>query len=262
MFVPTTAPSVKVERLRSDGAEIVMQGGEYAAAYEAALEYAGHSRAVHCHAYDQPEIAAGAGTLGLEILGEVDAQVDTVIVAVGGGGLMAGVAAAVEGTARVVGVEPATIPTLRRALDNGGPVDVSVSGVAVDSLGARRLGHIAYEVATRTQVQSLLVTDGDIIAARHILWDETEWSSSTRCHGICRPHVRRLRTCGRRARRRRAVRSQHQPRGPLAGATPGAIRLAPAMGMEPLGDWCADRGDPRALATGSPSKPRGRCSTR
>ncbi len=172
VFVPTTAPAVKVERLRGYGAEVVMHGAEYADAYEAALEYAAQSGAVHCHAYDQPEIAAGAGTLGLEILDEVDAQVDTVIVAVGGGGLMAGVAAAVEGTARVVGVEPATIPTLRTALDNGGPVDVSVSGVAADSLGARRLGQIAFEVATRTQVQSLLVTESDIIAARQTLWDQ------------------------------------------------------------------------------------------
>ena len=85
---------------------------------------------------------------------------------------MAGVAAAVEGSAHVVGVEPATIPTLRTALDKGGPADVSVSGVAADSLGARRLGHIAYEVAVRTRVRSLLVTDPDIIAARQILWDQ------------------------------------------------------------------------------------------
>lgn len=172
VFVPTTAPPVKVERLRGYGADVVMHGAEYADAYDAALEYAGQSGAVHCHAYDQPEIAAGAGTLGLEILDEVDAQLDTIIVAVGGGGLMAGVAAAVEGSARVVGVEPATIPTLRTALDKGGPVDVSVSGVAADSLGARRLGQIAFEVATRTQVQSLLVSESDIIAARQTLWDQ------------------------------------------------------------------------------------------
>ena len=172
VFVPTTAPPVKVEKLRRYGAQVVLHGAEYAAAYEAARGYAAQSGAVHCHAYDQPEIAAGAGTLGLEILDELDAQVDTVIVAVGGGGLMAGVAAAVEGSAHVVGVEPATIPTLRTALDNGGPADVSVSGVAADSLGARRLGHIAYEVAVRTHVRSLLVSDQDVIAARHLLWDQ------------------------------------------------------------------------------------------
>jgi threonine dehydratase len=172
VFVPTTAPAVKVERLRGYGAEVVLHGAEYAVAYEAALAHAERTGAIYCHAYDQPEIAAGAGTLGLELLDQLDGEVDTVLVAVGGGGLMAGVAAALEGSARVVGVEPVTIPTLRTALDRGRPTDVSVSGVAADSLGARRLGDIAYEVATRAGIRSLLVTDGDIVAARHRLWAE------------------------------------------------------------------------------------------
>ena len=171
VFVPTTAPSVKVEKLRSYGATVVLHGIEYAAAYEAAIEHADRHGAVYCHAYDQPEIAAGAGTLALELLEQLDDRVDSVIVAVGGGGLMAGVAAATEGSARVVGVEPVTIPTLRTALEQGGPTDVSVSGVAADSLGARRLGDIAYDVATRAGVRSLLVTDSDIIRARQLLWD-------------------------------------------------------------------------------------------
>jgi threonine dehydratase len=172
VFVPTTAPLFKLEKLRSYGAVVVLHGAEYAAAYEAAIEHSDRTGAVYCHAYDQPEIAAGAGTLGLELLDQLDGHVDTVIVAVGGGGLMAGVAAATEGYARVIGVEPVTIPTLRTALDEGGPTDVSVSGVTADSLGARRLGDIAYEVATRNGVRSLLVTDRDIIAARHLLWDQ------------------------------------------------------------------------------------------
>jgi threonine dehydratase len=172
VFVPTAAPAVKVEKLRRYGAQVVLHGAEYAVAYEAALAHAERTGAVYCHAYDQPEIAAGAGTLGLELLDQLDDEVDTVVVAVGGGGLMAGVAAAVEGSARVVGVEPVTIPTLRTALEHGGPTDVSVSGVAADSLGARRLGDIAYEVASRTGVQSLLVSDGDIVAARQRLWAE------------------------------------------------------------------------------------------
>jgi threonine dehydratase len=170
VFVPTAAPTVKVEKLRRYGAQVVLHGAEYAVAYEAALAHAEHTGAVYCHAYDQPEIAAGAGTLGLELLDQLDGEVDTVLVAVGGGGLMAGVAAAVEGSACVVGVEPVTIPTLRTALDQGGPTDVSVSGVAADALGARRLGDIAYQVASRAGVRSLLVTDGDIIAARQRLW--------------------------------------------------------------------------------------------
>ena len=171
VFVPTSAPSVKIEKLRGYGATVVLHGEEYAAAYEAAIEHADRQGAVYCHAYDQPEIAAGAGTLGLELLDQLD-DVDSVVVAVGGGGLMAGVAAALEGSARVVGVEPVTIPTLRTALEQGGPTNVSVSGIAADSLGARRLGDIAYQVATRAGVRSLLVTDSDIIRARQMLWDQ------------------------------------------------------------------------------------------
>ncbi|MFL6154763.1 MAG: threonine/serine dehydratase [Marmoricola sp.] len=170
VFVPTTAPAVKVARLRTLGATVVLSGSEYAAANEAAVEHAEGSGAVFCHAYDQLAVVAGAGTLGLELLDQVDGF-DTVLVAVGGGGLMAGVATALEGRARVVGVEPVTIPTLADALTAGGPVDVAVSGVAADSLGARRIGTIAYDVAVRTGVRSVLVTDDDLVAARRLIWD-------------------------------------------------------------------------------------------
>lgn len=170
VFVPENAPKVKVEKLRTYGAQVVLRGTEYAMAYEAAIEHAEATGAVYCHAYDQPAIVAGAGTLGLEVLEDLQ-EVDTIVLAVGGGGLMAGVAAASEGRARVVGVEPLTIPTLHTALAEGRPTDVDVSGIAVDSLGARRIGDIAFEVATRTGVQSVLVTDDDITRARRILWD-------------------------------------------------------------------------------------------
>ncbi|MCZ4499352.1 MAG: threonine dehydratase [Marmoricola sp.] len=172
VFVPTTAPKVKVDRLRLLGAEVVATGTEYAAAYEAALQRAERSGAVFCHAYDQPAIVAGAGTLGLELLDQVVGGFDTVVVAVGGGGLMAGVAASLEGIARVVGVEPVAVPTLSAALSAGEPVDVAVSGVAADSLGARRVGEIAYEAAIRTGVRSVLVGDDDLVAARRLLWDQ------------------------------------------------------------------------------------------
>lgn len=172
VFVPENAPVVKVERLRTYGAQVVLRGSEYATAYEAAVEHAATAGAVYCHAYDQPAIVAGAGTLALELLDDLPAGVDTVILAVGGGGLMAGVAAATEGLAQVVGVEPETVPTLHTALAEGGPTDVEVSGVAADSLGARRLGDIAYGVATRTGVQSVLVSDADVVAARRLLWAE------------------------------------------------------------------------------------------
>ena len=172
VFVPTTAPAVKVDRLRALGATVVQTGAEYATAYAAAVEHATATGAVYCHAYDQPEIAAGAGTLALELLEDLDARVHTVLVAVGGGGLMAGVAAACEGVARVVAVEPENAPTLHRALAAGEPVDVAVSGVAADSLGARRIGDIGWSVAVRTGVRSVLVTDDDVVAARRHLWAE------------------------------------------------------------------------------------------
>jgi threonine dehydratase len=170
VFVPVTAPPVKVAALRAQGANVVQHGTHYADAYEAAVAHAARAGAVLSHAYDQPEIAAGAGTLGSELLDQLAGEVDTVLVAVGGGGLMAGVAAAVEGTARVVAVEPVTIPTLHAALAAGEPVDVDVSGVAADSLGARRVGGIAFAVARRTAVHPVLVTDDDLVAARLQLW--------------------------------------------------------------------------------------------
>ncbi|HET8560504.1 MAG TPA: threonine/serine dehydratase [Marmoricola sp.] len=171
VFVPTTSSPTKLHRLEEYGARVVARGTEYAEAFDAAMEHVASSGAVYCHAYDQPEIVAGAGTLGLELLDQVDGAVDTVVVAVGGGGLMAGVATAVSGRARVVGVEPARAPTLDRALAAGGPVDVPVSGIAADSLGARRLGAIAWETVRRTGVHNVLVEDGDLQAARHALWE-------------------------------------------------------------------------------------------
>jgi threonine dehydratase len=172
VYVPTTAPAVKVARLRELGADVVQVGDRYAMAYDAAIAHAETAGALFCHAYDQPEICAGQGTLALELVEQLDGNVDTVLVAVGGGGLMAGIAAALEGRAQVVGVEPSTVPTFAEALRAGRPIDVPVSGVAADSLGATRLGDIAWDVAARTGVRSLIVTDDDVIAARRRLWEE------------------------------------------------------------------------------------------
>ncbi len=175
VFVPRTASAVKVRRLEAYGARVTLVGDEYAEAYAAATSHVESSGAVLCHAYDQPEIVAGAGTLGSELLDQLERlgvdEVDTVLVAVGGGGLMAGVATAVEGRARVVGAEPVNASTLHAALEAGEPVDVPVSGVAADSLGARRLGRIAWEVAQRTGVRSVLVDDAAIVEARRLVWD-------------------------------------------------------------------------------------------
>jgi threonine dehydratase len=171
VYVPAAAPAVKVARLRGYGADVVQGGSSYVEAYEAAVKHAAEVGALFCHPYDQPEVCAGQGTLGLELLEQSGGRLDTVLVAVGGGGLMAGIAAAAEGHARVIGVEPASIPTLHAALAAGQPVDVEVSGIAADSLGASRLGDIAFAVATRTGVRSVLVDDADIIGARQMLWD-------------------------------------------------------------------------------------------
>ncbi len=171
VFLPGTAPEVKVTRLRKLGARVVQTGEIYNDAYEAAVKEAGETGALFCHAYDQPDICAGQGTLGLELLEQAD-DVGTILVAVGGGGLLAGIAAAVEGRARVVGVEPEKAPTLNAALAAGRPVDVAVSGVAADSLGATRIGSIAFDVATRTAVESILVSEELILSARRLLWDQ------------------------------------------------------------------------------------------
>lgn len=170
VFVPETAPAVKVARLHEYGARVVRAGVDYADAYDAAQVEQARTGALYCHAYDQPDIAAGAGTLALELQEQVPGGVDTVVVAVGGGGLMAGVAAALEGTSVVVGVEPTGAATMSAALRDGTPVDVPLDSIAADSLGARRLGEIAFDVATRTGVRSVLVSDDDVVAARRLLW--------------------------------------------------------------------------------------------
>lgn len=171
VFVPEGAPEVKVSRIRGYGADVRHVGLEYADAYRAATEFADQSGAVFAHAYDQLEVAAGAGTIGEEIL-EDEPSIDTIVLAVGGGGLYAGVAAAAFGRARVVAVEPERCATLHQAMAAGRPVDVEVSGVAADSLGARRVGEAAFAAQAAEPPVSVLVTDDDIISARSALWND------------------------------------------------------------------------------------------
>ena len=171
IFVPVNAPAPKVARLRTLDADVVQVGDEYAEAYEVAATAAEESGALLVHAFDQPEIVAGQGTIGLELLDQVD-RFDTVLVAVGGGGLIAGIATALGDRARVIGVEPELAPTLHRALDAGEPVDVQVGGLAADSLGARRLGTLAFEAAKTHGIRSVLVDENAIVAARNELWHE------------------------------------------------------------------------------------------
>jgi len=169
VFVPTVSSPVKVAGLRALGARVTQIGDVYAEAYEASVKRAAETGALDIHAYDQAEVVAGQGTVGLEVL-EQTGGVDTVVVAVGGGGLAGGITVALGGRARVVTVEPELIPTLHRALEAGGPVGVEVSGVGADALGASRAGEIAYEITSAAGVRSLLVSDEAIVEARRELW--------------------------------------------------------------------------------------------
>jgi threonine dehydratase len=171
VVVPVSAPPVKVARLRALGAAVVQEGGNYPEAYAVAAAYGESAGIPLVHAYDQPEVCAGNGTLALELVEQVG-PVDTVLVATGGGGLVAGIAAALAGRARVVAVEPERCPTLHAALAAGEPVDVEVGGIAADSLGAGRIGAVCWEVAQKTGLRSVLVPDEAIARARGRLWGE------------------------------------------------------------------------------------------
>jgi threonine dehydratase len=172
VHVPVTAPPVKVAKLAELGARVVQAGAEYAEAYDAAVVRAAETGALFCHAYDDADMVAGNGTLGLELLEQIPDGFDTVLVAVGGGGLIAGVRATLQASVRVVAVEPVTCSALHCALEAGAPVDVPVSGIAADSLGARRVGRIAYEIAVATGMPSVLVDDQAIIDTRRQLWED------------------------------------------------------------------------------------------
>jgi threonine dehydratase len=168
VFVPATSPAEKIAPIRDLGAEVHVIDGYYHEALRAAEEHVADSGAAWAHAYDQPEVVAGQGTVARELLEDV-ARLDTILVACGGGGLLAGVAGWVQDEVRVVAVETEETPTLHAALEAGQPVDVEVSGLAASSLGARRLG--AHAWAARAWVdRNLLVTDEQVAGAQLALW--------------------------------------------------------------------------------------------
>ncbi|MDH6580288.1 threonine/serine dehydratase [Kitasatospora sp. MAP5-34] len=171
VFLPATAPAVKVAKLRSYDADVRLTGAEYAEALAACEDFAAATGALASHAYDHPLIAAGAGTLLQEIRAQLPG-LDTVVVAVGGGGLFAGIATAAQHHGiRVVAVEPENCRALNAALEAGRPVDVTVDSIAADSLGARRTSAMALHAAQQDAVHSVLVRDDEIIRARQALWD-------------------------------------------------------------------------------------------
>lgn len=171
VYLPGVSPEAKRARLRALGAEVVVVGQLYPDALAACLARQAETGALLTHAYDQPEVVAGAGTLGREIEAEGGLP-DAVLVSVGGGGLIGGLAGWFEQRARVIALEPEGAPTLFRAREAGAPVDVEVGGIAADSLGARRIGAIAWDIAQRHVADALLLSDEAIRAAQQWLWKE------------------------------------------------------------------------------------------
>jgi threonine dehydratase len=171
VFVPEVSSPAKRAKLAALGAEVVVTGAAYSEALQACLARQQQTGALLTHAYDQSEVVAGAGTLALEIEQQAGLP-DAVLVSVGGGGLIAGIASWFEQRSRVVALEPELAPTLFRAREAGQPVDVSVGGIAADSLGAKRIGDLGW-AATQAHVRdALLLSDDAIRAAQLWLWKE------------------------------------------------------------------------------------------
>ena len=171
VFVPSSSPKVKAERIRALGGDVTVVEGWYDEALEASHGRAQKTGALVMHAYDQPEVVAGQGTIGLELAEQVP-DADTVLVAIGGGGLIGGVAGWYEGRTRVVGVEPESSRSMTAALAAGEPVDVEYGGYAADSLGTRRAGEIAFAVVSKHGERVVLVPDEAITDAQRRLWHE------------------------------------------------------------------------------------------
>ena len=170
IFVPTIASPTKVARLRSYGAIVHQLGAVYAEARAASEKRAAETGALVVPAYEDEVVFAGAGSVALEFAGQ--AKFDTLLVAVGGGGLIAGCAAAIGEDVRIVAVETEGTPTLHEALRAGRPVDVKISGIAADALGASRIGVPNFEVAQKLVRRSVLVSDDAVRTAQRALWEE------------------------------------------------------------------------------------------
>ena len=169
IFVPTVSSPAKIRRIREYGADLVVTGERYADALAASEVWATQSGAMPVHAFDQVDTLLGQGTIGLEL----DAQraaLDTLLVPVGGGGLIGGIAAWFGRTVKVVGVEPEAAPTLAHALAAGRPVDAPAGGIAADSLAPRRVGELMFPIARAHVDRVVLVSDADIQRAQQALW--------------------------------------------------------------------------------------------
>jgi len=168
IFVPTVSSPAKIDRIRAYGAELAIVGDRYADALAASEAWVERTNALPVHAYDQLETLLGQGTLGMELAEQV--PLDTVLVSVGGGGLLGGVAAWYAGKVKVIGVEPESAPTLTEALKAGRPVDAPAGGIAADSLAPRRVGELMFPIARAHVATVLLVSDAAIRRAQEALW--------------------------------------------------------------------------------------------
>jgi threonine dehydratase len=169
IFVPVVSSPAKIERIRGYGAHLVVTGERYDDALEASRAWAAASGAMPVHAYEQVETLLGQATTGLEFE-EQARHLDTLLIAVGGGGLIGGIAAWYAGRIRIIGVEPEAAPTLARALDAGHPVDAPAGGIAADSLAPKRVGELMFPFAQRYVERAVLVSDEAIVAAQRALW--------------------------------------------------------------------------------------------
>lgn len=170
IFVPGISSPAKIGRIREYGASLVVAGEQYADALAASEEWVAESGALPIHAFDQTETLLGQGTAGLEIEDQAP-ELDTLLIAVGGGGLIGGIAAWYAGKINIVGVEPEDAPTLSRALEAGEPVDAEAGGIAADSLAPRRVGELVFPIARSYVSGVVLVTDDAIRKAQQALWD-------------------------------------------------------------------------------------------
>jgi threonine dehydratase len=172
IFVPEIASPAKIERIRSYGARLIITGASYSDALAASEQWAAKRDVLPVHAFDQRETILGQATLGLELEEQVPAP-ETILVPVGGGGLLAGIVAWYGRRVRVIGVEPRGAPTLACALEAGRPVDVDIdaAGIAADSLGPRRIGSLVFDVVRPAIAGNVLVSDAEIRAAQSYLWE-------------------------------------------------------------------------------------------
>jgi len=170
IFVPSVASPAKLNRIRRYGAELVIAGDRYAESLEASEEWTAKSGALPIHAYEAIETLLGQGTLGME-LEEQAPKLDSLLVAVGGGGLIGGVAAWYQDRVKMVAVEPTAAPTLDYALRAGQPVDAPAGGIAADSLAPRQVGQLMFPIAQSYVREVVLVSDDEIVEAQKSLWE-------------------------------------------------------------------------------------------